>query len=262
MACCILLWRSMSRGYLAMIMKKSSRFSTAKSDSFRATMVAVRMRCSSKRHASPNQAPVSMLQLWCTTLLESSEDSWPERPLGPTSSSGMSKYRPSDLLPNRAVSWPWTTKTTSRVSCPSSATMSPCEHCTQTWACASSPTKDRFTPLKSGNSSTTSRSSARASSRCTVGVSSRKRSESMDAWPLLCRRLRRMCCTRFWSSGAMPRRRMKRCARATRRSSGSSKRVPMACEVTETIVPKKTDAMSIAKMANSLEKVPVGTMSP
>mmetsp|Transcript_105665 Transcript_105665/g.309026 ORF Transcript_105665/g.309026 Transcript_105665/m.309026 type:complete len:225 (-) Transcript_105665:1806-2480(-) len=224
-----------------MIMKKSSRCKTAKSDSSLATMVAERMRCSSKRHASPNQAPVSMAKSAGFAIPASLSDTncWEPRVAvmvmaatvgrDPSSTSRCaSKCLPSDLGPKTALSRPWMTKATSRVSCPSSARISPGAHCTQTWACASSPTNDLLTPLKRGNWSTTSCSRARASSRCTVGVSCLKSSESIELWWLRCSVRRSMCSTRDTSSGATPRRRMKRTARDIRRSSGSSKSVPMA----------------------------------
>mmetsp|Transcript_3989 Transcript_3989/g.10588 ORF Transcript_3989/g.10588 Transcript_3989/m.10588 type:complete len:285 (-) Transcript_3989:1021-1875(-) len=277
MAFCSLLWRSERRGYRAMMAKKSSRLRTARSFSSLATMVAVRMRVSSNRHASPNQAPASMTrelefgvllsdslmlmcrldivgELWNIAAMEARSPSVTER--------WMSMCRPSDLGPKNAVKRPCTTKTTSRTSWPSSATMSPGVLCIQTWACASSPTKDLFTPLKRGNWSTTSCRSASANSRCTVGVSSLKRSVSMEIWLLWCRRLRSECSTRDMSSSSTPRRRIKFSARATRRSSGSSNKGPMAWEVTETMVPKKTDAMSMAKIEKSLPIVPTGLMSP
>mmetsp|Transcript_12769 Transcript_12769/g.40044 ORF Transcript_12769/g.40044 Transcript_12769/m.40044 type:complete len:267 (-) Transcript_12769:27-827(-) len=257
--------RSISLGYFWMIWKKSARAKTARSDSNRATMVAVRIRFSSKRQASPNHPPVPMLSLWLVRLVAegSQRGSSPCSPCAfMPSCRCTSRYLPSECAPKQAASSPWTTKTTSWMSWPSSTMISPGVHCTQDCACASSPMKARLTPLKRGNCSTTLLRSARASSRCTVGVRSRKSSVSKAVWLLCCRRRRRLCCTRNWRSGATPRRRMNWTTRAMRCSSGSWKMVPMACEVTDTMVPKKTEATSMAKIAKSRESVPTGRTSP
>mmetsp|Transcript_17507 Transcript_17507/g.52286 ORF Transcript_17507/g.52286 Transcript_17507/m.52286 type:complete len:239 (-) Transcript_17507:933-1649(-) len=238
------------------------------------------MRPGSKRQPSPNQAPGSIsssrtLQwvensLWAarqssniasSTSSDSSSSS--EGCSASERGSGfMSMLTPSAKGPNCPTSRPWTTKTTSCTSCSSSATRSPRRHCTHVCTPASSAMNAWGASLKSGNRRTVLLSNASESSRCTVGDSIAMSWGSIRSVFSLYKQCLRFDSTRRLSSVDTGRRLRKRLANATRASTSSSNNECITCVRPETIVPKKTGAMSMTKTEKSLDGVCSGWMSP
>mmetsp|Transcript_29788 Transcript_29788/g.81705 ORF Transcript_29788/g.81705 Transcript_29788/m.81705 type:complete len:211 (-) Transcript_29788:1777-2409(-) len=210
------------------------------------------MELSSKRHLSPSHAPATMsviITLTTLSVLEESEvtEDLPEHMdvllastlVEPLPRSGFSK----------STTTPWTKKTTSCTSCPSSTMISPGSARTQVCAFASAATKGRGASLNNGNCVTQTHKSSRDKSCCTdgdnfcisfVGRVRTLRSRKCD---------RRLFATRVCTSQGMLRNRMKLSTSLTSRSPSSSMMVRRAWETLEITKPKNTEPMSIIIVA-------------
>mmetsp|Transcript_65863 Transcript_65863/g.186150 ORF Transcript_65863/g.186150 Transcript_65863/m.186150 type:complete len:437 (-) Transcript_65863:48-1358(-) len=268
------MWRSSSMGYFLTILWYSLAGKSASSESCCEKIVILRTRPSTKRQASPNQAPAA-------TSASSSPP--PRRPSPPPPSSSFSSSPPSTVARERPRGGlpiaskrrskgssaftnirrrPTTTNTTSCSNCPASTTRSPALHCTQVWACAISAINAAGALQNRGKCNTVELRSSSVSSRCIEVESLLSKLGASVRWCSWCRRVRKLCSTRLCSSPATRRRRRKRAACTTWRSTSSSKRPFVTCVSNDTMQPLKNGARHIVKMARIRPVRPEGDTSP